>query len=117
MNSSPPNHSSDSVLGVGSRLTGGPAPELVQTAFARELAKLDIRAAPHMGLEALARRVESAFGPRGAGVAESLRHLERQRYGRPSVGATHQRRDAWGQWRVEFRRHCAHLQSQRAAPR
>ncbi len=28
----------DSVLGVGSRLAGGPAPELIQTAFARELA-------------------------------------------------------------------------------
>ncbi|MFN8456188.1 MAG: argininosuccinate lyase [Anaerolineae bacterium] len=31
-------HLTDSVLGVGSRLAGGPAPELVQTAFARELA-------------------------------------------------------------------------------
>lgn len=38
MNSSPAKPASDSVLGVGSRLTGGPAPELVQTAFARELA-------------------------------------------------------------------------------
>jgi argininosuccinate lyase len=38
MNSSQPNHPSDSVLSVGSRLATGPAAELVQTAFARELA-------------------------------------------------------------------------------
>ncbi|MDQ6661271.1 MAG: hypothetical protein M3Z24_09935, partial [Chloroflexota bacterium] len=31
-------HTDTTVLGVGSRLKTGPAPELVQTAFARELA-------------------------------------------------------------------------------
>ncbi|MBK7614216.1 MAG: DUF3488 domain-containing transglutaminase family protein [Vitreoscilla sp.] len=89
----------------------------LQQGIARDLARLDISAAPHLGLDALARRVELAFGPAGVAVAASLRHLERQRYGRPHVDVTHQPREAWGQWRAEFRRHCAQLQRQRVPPR
>lgn len=81
----------------------------LQNGIARELARLDITAAPHMGLDTLARRVELAFGPAGAAVAAALRQLERQHYGPSSVGGTPRRRDAWDTWRNEFSQLCSRL--------
>jgi hypothetical protein len=89
----------------------------LQQAMARELARLDISAAPHMGLDTLARRVELAHGPAGVAVVTALRTLERQRYGPGAVANPRQQRDAWKRWLADFARTCAELQARpRAAP-
>jgi hypothetical protein len=89
----------------------------LQQGIARELARLDIPAAPHLGLGTLAGRVEQAFGPAGAAVAAALRQLERLRYGPTAVGQPHRQRDAWRRWRAAFRRECARLRATQAAAR
>jgi protein-glutamine gamma-glutamyltransferase len=93
----------------------------LQQGIARELAQLGIGAAPHMGLDTLAHRVEQAFGPAGALVAGSLRQLEAQRYGPAGVSTARRGHGAWRTWRAEFSRHCQQLlqqrRRQRTAPR
>src|SRR5712692_6070187 len=90
------------VLGVGSRLAAGPAAELVQTAFARELAD-QLALFRGMSLADLAHTVmliETGVTPRAAGASllESLLALHEQPpdfFPTPEAGDLYTNREAW----------------------
>lgn len=88
----------------------------LQQRLARELGRLGVDAAPHLGLDTLACRVDQRHGSAGAAVAAALRQLERQRYGPAAADSPRQRRDAWRRWLADFTLACRRLPSRPRPP-